>query len=164
MKTLFKLLLLGMLLASFAAKATDVSTAATAAATNNIFTGSGRVQSIIIANDVASALTVKFFDAPSTNLTYSLGAYTNYLSYTTNIVTSYITPAGVTQLTTNSGVFTYANTVASSTPAYRTVATLNLAASTSMVYYPTNGLIVTFGLSVTNNTNCTITTTYWPSK
>lgn len=150
--------------ACFTAKAVDVSTAATAAATNSIFQASGRVQSIIIANDVASALTVKFFDCPTNLLTYVQGAYTNYISYTTNIVAVITLPSGVLQTNTNAGVYTLSQTVSSTTNSYRTVATLNVAASSTLVYYPTNGLLVAFGLCVTNNTNCTITTTYSPAR
>lgn len=152
------------LLCGIQSKAVDQSTAATAAATNSIIQASARIQSIIIANDVASALTVKFFDAPTNVLTYVNAAYTNYLSYTTNIVSVYTTPAGVLQTNTNSGIYTYASTVSAATNAYRTVATINVGASGTTVYYPTNGLIVAFGLCVTNNTNCTITTTYSPSR
>lgn len=155
---------LALFVACFQLQAVDVSTAVTGAGTNNIFTGSGRISQIVIANDVASALTVKFYDAPSTNLTYSQGQYTNYVSYTTNIISVYTTPSGISQTNTNTGTFTYKQTVSSSTPAYRIVSTIDVPASTTVTFVPTGGLLVANGLTVTNNTNVTFTTTYTPAR
>ncbi len=146
------------------ASAVDTTTTITGNGSNSIFNVSARVQSIIVANDTAAALTVKFYDSPTNVFQFVNGAYTNYISYMTNIVSTFTTPAGVTQTNTNSGVYTVAQTVSASTNFYRVVATINVAASSSLVYYPTNGLLVAYGLSVTNNTNCTITTTWWPSR
>lgn len=162
MKTLTKLFLsLLLVTASFAAENT---TAVTGAGTNNLINTGSRITQIIIANNVASALSVKFYDAPSTNLTYVQNAYTNYVSYTTNIVSVYTTPSGISQTNTNSGTFTYAQTVSSNSPAYRIVGTFEVPASTTVTYVPTGGLLVINGLSVTNNTNVTFTTTYSPAR
>lgn len=166
MKNLFNKLVLcaALLLVSFSAKAVESTVTQVGNGSNSLFGVSGRVQSIQVANNTASALTTIFYDSPSNTFYYSLGAYTNYISYMTNIVTVITLQSGVLQTNTNTGVFTVAQTVGASTPAYRTVAVINVAASSTYTYYPTNGLLVAFGLGFTNNTGTTVTATWTPSK
>ena len=164
MKFIKSLIAVALLACATFAGAVETTTLATVGGSNSIFGVSGRVQSIIVANNAASAATVTFYDSPTNTFTYVNGAYTNYVSYSTNIVQVITLPSGVLQTNTNSGVFTVAQVVAASTNSYRQVATLNVAANATLVYYPTNGLLVAFGLSETNNTNVTITTTWWPSR
>lgn len=152
------------LLAANIASAVDTTTGPLAAnSSNSIFQVSGRVVQMVLANNDATATTLRFYDAPTNRLNYTNAAYTNYITYTTNIVSVITLPSGVLQTNTNSGVFTVAQTVAAAATFYRNVATVVIPASSTIVYSPTNGLLVGFGFAVTNVGNATITTTWYPS-
>lgn len=161
------LAVIGMLVGLTASAQTQTATVSTsAAARNTMITNAARLLSVTIANDTAQPLTVKLFDAgynASTNLTWTNSAYTNTISYTTNIVTSYVTTTGVTNSLTNAGIFTVINSVSAATNSYPTVNTLSIPASDSVVWAPTGGFLVSRGLIATNNTNCTITIQYVPA-
>lgn len=167
MKLMTKLMVIAALLlasvAFSAAKAATATATVTTASTNSLITVGARIQSYVVANSSAATCTIKFFDAPSTSLTYTNPAYTNYVSYTTNIVTSYVTYSGVTNSLTNSGLYSYSSTVAAATNNYRTIVTLTVPAGETVTYTPTDGTLVSFGLTSTNSTNAAITITYSPA-
>lgn len=72
----------------------------------------GVLDSIQLYSTNVTPTIVRFYDGAITNVT---AAYTNYLTYTTNIVTEYVTTLGTTNLLTNNVTYNVANVVAAAT-------------------------------------------------
>lgn len=170
MKNLLKsLLVIGMLAfanQSFGATASVV--ASTASTANSILTSGARVTQVTIANAGTNATTLAILDAPSTTYTYTLSAYTNWSTITTNITQVYTTPSGVSQTNTLSGVYQVANPVAASTNVYPAGLVYTIPASSTVTYTPSgNGLLLMRGALLTNSAaggNMTVTLTYYPQQ
>lgn len=135
----------------------------TGASTNNWLTNGARIHQLTIANATAATLTLTLFDAPSNSPTNTQAAYTNYLTYTTNIITTNTMFSGNLQTNTNSGIYTYSSVVAANIYTYRVLATVVVPTATTLVYSPTNGLLAAQGVCTTNNTNYTLTISYTPN-
>lgn len=167
MKNIIKsLIVIGALMfanQSFAATAT-VSVSA-AASTNSLLSAGARVTSVVIANSGTNATTFALLDAPSTTTTYTVGAYTNWTSVSTNITQVYTTPSGVSQTNTLTGVYQVANPVSASTNTYPAALLFTVPASTTVTYTPGgNGLLLMRGALLTNGTpggTLNITATYY---
>lgn len=156
-KLCISLIMCGLLL-SLPVYAASTVVVATGPSTNSILTNGSRIQNVTIANVGNVAATVALFDAPSTNATYVLLAYTNSLSYATNILSTNTTFAGFLQTNTNSGIYTYFNTVTQSTNNYRNFSTVVVPANTTVTNAPIGGYISTWGLLSTNNSVTNIIT------
>jgi len=152
-------LLIGAAVNSHAATAAVTTSAAS---TNSIIGGTNQVyiSEITIANLVAQPLQVALFDAPSTNLTFTAGAYTNSFTYPTNYVVVFTNYSGIVQSNTNAATFTELRSIASHSVSYRLLASVAVGASSTVTYKPIDGLTTSYGVCSTNNTNCTITVTY----
>lgn len=159
MNTMKSLILIAVLAVfSVAAKAETLST--TLATGTNVLKASQSlyVTSVQFANGTGSAVTVELFDAPTNVLTYSVGAYTNYISYTSNIVSTVVGFNGSTNSFTNSTQVLVANPVNSATPAYRSITKQTIPANSSLTV-PIDTLAA-FGVTATNNGVATVTLTY----
>lgn len=161
MKKLIAFLLLGLGLVS--SQAATVSATPTAASTNSLLSSSSIIKQIVVANPSSAALTFRLIDAPSTDLTYTISSYTNFLTYTTNMSVTHVTSMGVTNTNTWTGQFSLSQTVAASTNDYASVWSYVVPAGESVTFTPISTMYVGFGLAYTNSTNANITITYDPS-
>lgn len=137
---------------------------ATAEGLNSIITNGARILSVTLTASSTNTAFVRFVDSYATNLTYTLSSYTNFITYATNIVSVYTTPAGVSQTNTNSGVYTVKQTVAASTNNYPTITTMSAGTNATVTWTPTtgnaSGQMIMRGLTATNDNACTITVRY----
>jgi hypothetical protein len=158
MKTLIKSLILVAAMLAVSAKAETLSTAL--ATGTNVLKASQSLYltSVQFANGTGSAVTVELFDAPTNVLTYSVGAYTNHITYTSNVVSTVVGFNGSTNSFTNQVLVTVANSVSSATPAYRSITKVAIPANSSLTV-PINTLAA-FGVVATNNGVATVTMTY----
>lgn len=170
MKNLIKSLIVAslLMLANQSQAATAGVTASIAATTNSVLAFGARVTQVVIANGGTNATTLALLDAPSTALTYTIGAYTNWSTITTNITQVYVTPSGVSQTNTLSGTYQVSTAVAASTNTYPASLLYTIPASSTVTYTPSgNGLLLTRGALLTNGTpggNLTVTLTYYPQQ
>ena len=168
MKNILKsLIVIGFLaVASHSFGATASVVASTASTQNGILTAGARVTQVTIANAGTNAVTLALLDAPATTYTYTLAAYTNWSTISTNITQVYVTPSGVSQTNTLSGVFQASNPVAASTNVYPAGLVYTIPASSTVTYTPSgNGLLLMRGALLTNSAaggNMTVTLTYYP--
>lgn len=164
-KILGLILTAGLLLCGIVqSNAATASGSYTSAATNSLLSVGGLAGQITIANSAASASTVTIYDAPSTNLTYTLSGYTNTTSYTTNLTNIITTTTGVSQTNINSNVlWTERAVVSASTNTYNVLLNVSIPAGGNYTYTPSgNGLRFVNGLLVVNTTNAAVTVTYAP--
>lgn len=161
MKNIFKLAVVA-LVAFSTTYATDVSVTVTPAVASNIITGPIHLTSLeVINNGSDSAMNVWLFDAPSTNTTYSLGAYTNWTTYVSNMVVQTIDYQGVTNLLTNYVTYTLPRAVGASSPSYKLIKSFNVATNGTSTWNPVGGVYLSFGAMLTNNvTNVVYNITY----
>ena len=113
-----KILSLIALLATFAfsANATIVTVTCLPGTSTNIFTGGAIVKSVLITAPTSTNTVGWFFDAPiSTNFTYVIPAYSNTVSYATNLVTSNTNYNNYVQLFTNLSLVDLTNNVVPAT-------------------------------------------------
>lgn len=170
MKNLIKsLIVVGCLvLANQSFGASASATVSIAATTNSLLTAGARVTQVVIANAGTNATTVALLDAPSTSTTYTLSAYTNFSTITTNITQIITTPGGVSQTNTISGVYQVSNPVAASTNTYPLGLLYTIPASSTVTYTPSgNGLLLMRGALLTNGApggNLSVTLTYYPQQ
>lgn len=160
MKKLFVYLVALVTLASSINAATS-STSISAAGTNNILAGPVRIYQLMFANGSGSAITVRLLDAPSTNQTYTAGAY-SLISRTgpTNVVTTFTNFFGVVQTATNYVITTTTNSVSASTNSYPVIGTWVIPANSTVYYTPESMLRINNGLLVTNQAAIAITSDY----
>lgn len=115
----------------------------------------------IVNNHPTAAATVTFYDSPLTNLTYVVGAFTNTLTYTTNIVVRTTDYYGNITTNTNAATYTIANAVGQATNSYRLFKTLSVAAGGTSTWVPSGGVFNSFGLTANANvTNVTVNYTF----
>jgi len=131
-----------------------------AAATNILQTVPIQLQSVSIANGTTNALTIALIDAPSTSMTYTTSAYTNWVSFPTNIVLVFTNINGVVETRTNSALFTTPNTISALTNNYRMLNLTVVPASSTVTWQPSGGAYCSFGLLVTNSVAATVTLNY----
>lgn len=111
--------------------------------------GSAKVTQISVAATTATNTTVALVDCPTNQLTYVVPAYTNVLSYATNIVVSWTNYFGVVNYSTNTyALVRVTNSVASVTnnyPIRSTISSLGgtTTTTTGVNYWFVNGLWVT---------------------
>jgi hypothetical protein len=158
MKTLIKSLILVAAMLAVSAKAETLSTAL--ATGTNVLKASQSLYltSVQFANGTGSAVTVELFDAPTNVLTYTVGAYTNFVTYTSNVVTTVVGFNGSTNSFTNQVQQIAANANAAETNNYRSITKVAIPANSSLTV-PIN-TVAAFGLTATNNGVATVTLTY----
>lgn len=159
MKSMNKIILAVLLLASVAFVKAETTSTSLATGTNVLKQSQSiYLTSVQFANGTGSAVTVELFDAPTNVLTYSIGAYTNFVTYTSNVVSTVVGFSGSTNSYTNSTLITAANAVGSGTGNFRSVVKVTVPASSSLTV-PIN-TVCAFGLTATNNGVLTTTLTY----
>jgi hypothetical protein len=131
-----------------------------AATTNSLQTVPIQLQSVAIANGTTNTLTIAFIDAPSTILTNTTSAYTNWVSYTTNIVLTFTNINGVVESRTNTALFSSPNPVSALTNNYRMLNLTVVPASSTVTWQPSGGAYCSYGLLVTNSAAATVTLNY----
>lgn len=146
---------------SFSSHAAEASASPTQASYNLLIgTNALQLQSITVANASSAIMTAYIYDSPNTNTTYVRSAYTNTLSYTTNLVTTFTNFSGVIQTNTNTVLYTYTSVAPQATNSYRVLNTFTVPAGESLVWTPSPGIYANFGLSAYASTNGTITVQY----
>lgn len=148
---------------TFQSQAATASSVSTVASTNSIITSNAvQISQVVVANAGAGTMLVNLYDAPDTNLTYVRAAYTNTLSYTTNMVTTFTNFSGVVQSNTNLVLFTYSSVAPQATNTYRLLTTISVPASSTYTWTPSgnDGIYANFGVTSTVNTNGTVTVYY----
>ena len=166
MKKLFVILsVVGLLfLGNSQGNAATASASYTSASTNSLLSVGGTATQIVLANSAASAATVTIYDAPSTDLTYVLAAYTNTVSFTTNITDVITTATGRSQTNVYSNVlWTSRAVVSASTNSYPVLLSVQVPAGGNYTYTPSSpGLRFIQGMAIVTTTNCAPTVTYVP--
>ena len=161
MRKLISLLLL--LALPFLGQGATVVSSPAAAATNSVLTTGLSITSITVANTSGGAVSIRFIDAPSTSLTFSLGAYTNVTTANTPVTNSYTGFTGITVTTTNTQLVSTTNSVASSTPNFRSAFFMVAPDAQTTTFTPPAGtMILPQGLLITNSAAATITINYQP--
>jgi hypothetical protein len=135
---------------------TGLSTTSESATTNGV-----AVQSIIFNNPNSAAVTVALFDTASTNLTYTLGAYTNQVPSVGTTVLTWTNVLGRTESSTNTTVTYTPTLVAASTNNYPKIISYIVNTNSTVTFTPATPLFFNNGIAVTNSaTNVTMTITY----
>jgi hypothetical protein len=116
------------------------------------------LNSVLLANGTGSAITLELFDAPTNALTYSVGAYTNTLSYVSNVVSTVVGITGHTNTFTNSILVTVPNPVSAATVAYRSITKATIPANSSLSI-PLE-TVAAYGVFLTNNGTIGVTLSY----
>jgi hypothetical protein len=152
------ILVAALALLTVTAKAETYSTLA--ATGTNVLKGSQSlyVNSVQFANGTGSAVTIELFDCPTNVLTYSVGAYTNFVTYTSNVVSTVVGFNGSTNSFTNQVSIIAANPVSAATPAYRSLTKVAVPANSSLTV-PLN-TVAAFGVVATNNGAISVTLSY----
>lgn len=156
-----QLLTLAVLLVALPAMAETKSLSFAAghgAAGSLITSNSVYVTGLQFANGTGGAVTVEVFDAPLTNVTFSVGAYTNYISYISNVVSTIVGYTGHTNLQTNAVLMHVPNAVSAATLSYKSLTKVTVPASSSLTV-PINS-VASYGILVTNNAAITVTLSY----
>lgn len=107
---------------------------------------------------------VRVYDNANTNLFHAHGAYTNFVTYNTNIVTSYVTTTGLTNTFTNTVLWTTSSAVAAGSNALAPVFTYAVPAGNIPVTFM-DSAIFSRGVAVSNmSTNISIIINHRPSN
>lgn len=120
------------------------------AATNHTIFASGAViQQITLWSTNASPTMVYLRDG---DLTYTNGVYTNFLRYTTNVISSYVGASGITNNQTNVNIVYVPQTIAANTNNTPVRATITVPASGVILTYPFDpNLLFTKKLTLSNS-------------
>jgi hypothetical protein len=155
-----KSLILALTVALLAVSAKAETYSTSIAVGTNILKGSQSIYiaSALLANGTGSAVTIELFDAPTNTLTYTVGAYTNTLSYVSNIVSTVVGITGHTNTFTNSTLVTVANSVVANTNNYRSILKATIPANASLTI-PLE-TIAAYGVLATNNGTIGVTLQY----
>lgn len=156
------ILIVGLaMLAATQLQAASKSETFTTNETRNAISTAATVSSVSISAG-ASAVTVKLYNSKTTGITYTFGAYTNLTSYTTNLVTSYVTTTGITINQTNRVLFVIKQATAGATNTLPAAAELSVSANTTTAF-PVD-LVFGRGVTANVNTNATVVFTYRSQK
>lgn len=148
-------------------QALSVNATWSVASTNSLLSAkAGTIQSISL-TATGAVMTVRLIDMPSvptTNLTYVIGAYTNYTPTAyTNTAAAYTDILGNSVTNTGSKYITnLATTVAASTNNYRTIGVYVVPANETLTINYDNVNPFVFGLGYTNVGGGSITVNYQP--
>lgn len=161
-----KLLLITTLLIGMVANAATVTTALTPSAINNVIsTNQLLISSVVVQNSTATNGTVYLFDSPRAVLLWTNSAYTSRVTTIGNLTNTYTNVFGTIETNRYTNVIIGGFvTNAGATNAYRSLASIPVPANSSVTYTPEEPLIATFGLTMTNIPNVTVTVTYSNTK
>lgn len=171
MKNIFtKIIAAGLLLAcSFVSQGSDLilSTNVTASATSPAFLllpSRAVVKQVLLVGGAGSGI-IKLFDQntladPYFGTNYTSSAYATNFTYATNYVTSFVGYNGVTNWSTNTGVWTISVTNAAATNQLPIVFAGVVSASLSAVYTPVYPIVFAKGISAQVSTNMGVTIFY----
>ena len=166
MKNIFNSLLLGVLLVSVNSYGADFSTDIPTATITSIAQGAIHLTSLeVINNNPSNIVNVWFYDAPTNAITWSRGAYTNWTTYTTNIVVTTTNYQGVVETSTNLATFTLPLANGAATATYELLKSFTVGIGGTTTWNPSGGVYLSYGLASTNNqTNITVNSTYSNTK
>lgn len=155
-KILLSLTLVSLL--AFQALGDVASSAQATGATYNLLSGGGKVvQSIMVIPNGTNTI-VKFYDSNTNTITQVAAGYTYYAPATASVVTTFVGPTGVTNTFTNTALIMATNVVAAATNTLPVLATYAVPAGTIGQF--TDQLVLTRGLTFTNDKSCTIIVNY----
>lgn len=128
----------------------------------NIISGAVQITEIeVVNNEPSLSAIVNFYDAPSSNITWTNTAFTSYLVYTTNLITYSTNYFGTITTNTNSVAYNIPSTTSAASRNYHFLKSVTVAAGGSYTWAPIGGVYTSYGLTLTNSaTNVTINTTY----
>jgi len=140
------LVILGLGLATYANAQLFYTTNNMAAGLRTVIPQAITLQSLQITG--TSNTIVRFYDGPTTNVT---GAYSNYTTFVTNRVSTFVSvQTGLTNTVTNTVLYTLVSAVAASTNNVNPILTLNIGANVAPFIFDTP-LTFTRGVNVSNN-------------
>lgn len=146
-----KILLTFALLASMAySQAAVVSVVPAGTAGTNTVVLTNAMELLSVAFIAPSNTVVRFYDSYSTNCVTTNAAYITHITYVTNLVSTYIGSTGLTNVLTNSVLFTAATTNAAATNAMTPIAMYALPAGFATTFADINLLSVN-GLTMSND-------------
>lgn len=150
------------LLLALPAFGASVTITPSAAATNQVLTVAGSITSIVLSGAGAASVKVQLFDGSNTNLTYVVGAYTNYTASVILVTNTYTSIAGGTVTNIYTVVTNAAATVAQSTNNFRTIGAFSVPTNETVTvsYDAANPFFR--GIVATNSQAVSITINYLP--
>lgn len=142
---------------NFNVKSADSTFDITTATASNLISGPLQMTQLeIINNHPTNAVVVKIYDAPSNLVLWTNGAFTNFLFYTTNLITYSTSYYNVITTNTNRVQYQYPNAVAAAGRSYKLLKSVTVAVGASYVWTPIGGVYFSYGLLATNTqTNVT---------
>jgi hypothetical protein len=143
-----KKLILALLLTVLSTKAVVFSTNNLAAGNHFLISGANVLQSLVLSTTNDTPTQVLVYDGAITNIT---AAWTNWTSYTTNVVYSYLTSTGTTNTVTNTVVFPVINPHAAATNNTVPIIAGVVTKQTPFVLTPPGGTIFTSRVTLSNN-------------
>lgn len=163
MKKFITLLFIALLLGMVSSKAATTTILVNAGSCTNLLGFAARVTQVLVSAPTVTNTSVLLIDAPTNVLTFVQPAFTNVLTYATNVVNSYTNYFGVPTLITNYGALVdMPNAVAASTNLYPQRLSLAALAGTTITADNVNYYFGT-GVTVTNNStgSANVTITYF---
>lgn len=125
-------------------------------------TRAGGITLLTIANPNTSAVAVRLFDSPTTNISFVAAAYTNITRSVVSITNIYTDPLGASVTNIYNGVTNTQSTVAQATVGYRTIGFFNVSSNSTYSIPYSSPDIFNLGLTITNNGGITISVDYLP--
>ena len=160
MKKLILAILTGIVLLGVTpTKAAVTSTNSTTGEVFTLLTTGGKVIDYITVVPAGTNVITRIYDLPDTYLVYTNTAYTNFVTYVTNQVNTFVTTTGITNSWTNTVKYVDVYTVAASTNnSYTPVATY--ATPSASIGTFTDRLVLNRGLTISNNVAATVIVGY----
>lgn len=159
MKKLILAILTGVALIglSLPAKAAVTTTNSTTGETFTMLTSGALVDYITVVPQGTNVVTY-VYDLADTTLTYTNASYTNFVTYITNQVTSFVTTTGVTNSWTNTVKYVDVYTTGAATNSYTPIATY--ATPSASIGTFTTPLQLRRGLTISNDVAATVIVGY----
>lgn len=170
MKKLLQSLIVGALLFTGLAvtnphvEAATIVSSPSGASTNNLLASGAAITQVSIANSSGGAVSIRLLDAPSTDLTYTIGAYTNVTRSVVSVTNSYTDRFGNSQSSVGNMVRTTESVTAASTNDYRSLIILTVPNGETFTYTPTTPVVALQGILLTNQDAVDVTIQYAPIK
>lgn len=144
-----------------AASATATVSAANLTNIATILSSPAKVTQVVITPDVSGSAILGFYDTPTNSIIYTNAAYSNILSYASNVITFWTNYYGRTNYTTNLSLVEITNVINGSTNNYN-LELYALAPTNTPVTIPNLNLLFQYGIWVTNSGTkaATITISY----
>lgn len=162
-----KLTMIAAMLAATMLPSLGASAASTITATSSelVAGANGVITLLSVANSATNSCVITLFDAPATNLTYTVGAYTNATVTSQSTIVTNINILGNTNYSTNTTITTTLSPVSASTNSYPKLLTYTVPASTTTTLPLSPGLFFSRGVMLTNAaTNVTVTVVYQTTR